>query len=104
MADRQYTAYQQKAIRSFYNNRDTSDQQRLGELVADLYLANEKKGAKLWVAAQEIMVRLGVPTSRIEHVMKSANPAILAEVVNDVHAGKIKKPTPAKPASNTPGS
>jgi hypothetical protein len=97
MADRQYTAYQQKAIRSFYDNRDTSDQQRLGELVADLYLANEKKGVKLWAAAQEIMVRLGVPSSRIDHVMKSANPAILAEVVNDVHAGKIKKPVPAKP-------
>jgi hypothetical protein len=97
MADRQYSAYQQKVIRSFYDNRETSDQQRLGELVADLYLANEKKAAKLWVAAQEAMVRLGVPASRIEHVMKSANPAVLAEVVNDVHAGKIRKPAPANP-------
>ena len=30
-----------------------------------------------------------VPKSRIEHVMKQRDPAILAEVVNDLQSGKL---------------
>ncbi len=96
MADREYSSYQQKVIKRFYNNRDQMDEQRLGELVADLYLANDKKKLKLWETAREIMLRLGVPESRVEHVVQKADPAILAEVVKDVQRGVIK--TPAKPA------
>jgi hypothetical protein len=40
------------------------------------------------------MGRLGVPASRIQHIMEKKDPAILAEVVKDLQAGKIKKPTP----------
>lgn len=97
MADRDYSSYQQKAIRRYYDNRDQLDEQRLSELVGNLYLAEGKKQAKLWETARELMTRLNVPPTRIEHVMKSANPAILAEVVKDVAAGVIK-PAPKKPA------
>lgn len=97
MADREYSSYQQKVIKRFYNNRDQMDEQRLGELVADLYLASDKKKLKLWETAREIMLRLGVPESRVEHVVQKADPAILAEVVKDVQRGVIKKP--AKPAA-----
>ncbi len=101
MADREYTRYQQKAISRYYDNRDQLDSQRLSELVADLYLAEGKKRAKLWVTAQELMVRLNVPPSRIEHVVKSADPTILAEVVKDLAAGKIA-PAPKKPPAKPP--
>lgn len=101
MADREYTRYQQKAIARYYDNRDQLDSQRLSELVADLYLAEGKKRAKLWETAQELMGRLNVPPSRIEHVMKSADPTILAEVVKDIAAGKIR-PAPKQPPAKPP--
>jgi hypothetical protein len=101
MADRNYSPYQQKLIRRFYENRDQMDDQRLSELVAELYLAGEKKKLKLWQTARELMTRLGVPAGRVEHVMASADPAILAEVVKDLQSGKI--PKPVKPqAGNEP--
>jgi hypothetical protein len=101
MADREYTRYQQKAISRYYDNRDQLDGQRLSELVADLYLAEGKKRAKLWETAQELMGRLNVPPSRIEHVVKSGDATVLAEVVKDLAAGKIR-PAPKKPPTKPP--
>ncbi len=41
------------------------------------------------------MERLGTPPSRVEHVLKTADPAQVAEVVKDIQAGLIRpKPTP----------
>lgn len=97
MADRNYSPHQQKIIKRFYDNRDQMDDQRLSELVAELYLASDKKKAKLWESAKGIMTRLGVPESRIAHILKTADPAILAEVVKDLQAGKIVKPKDAPP-------
>lgn len=92
MADRNYSAHQQKIIQRYYDNRDQMDDQRLSELAAELYLASDKKKAKLWETARELMARLGVPDSRISHVVKTADPAMLAEVVKDLQSGKITKP------------
>jgi hypothetical protein len=100
MAQRDLSRYQEKVIQRFYENRPAQDAERLSELVAELYLASDKKKPKLWTTAGEIMVRLGTPQSRVDHVLKSADPVILAEVVKDVQSGKIrpkppeKKPTP----------
>ncbi|MDZ4688386.1 MAG: hypothetical protein SH850_25205 [Planctomycetaceae bacterium] len=96
MPERDYSRFQQKAIKRYYDNRDQLDEQRLSDLVANLYLAEGKKRAKLWESAQELMTRLNVPPSRIEHILKTANPAILAEVVKDIAAGVIR-PAPKKP-------
>jgi hypothetical protein len=98
MADREYSSYQQKVIKRFYDNRDQMDEQRLSELVANLYLAEGKKQAKLWETAQELMGRLNVPPTRMAHIMKTANPALLAEVVQDIHKGLIR-PAPKPPAA-----
>lgn len=86
---KEYTNYQKKVIQRYYDNREQIDAQKLAELVTNLYLANGKKREKLWQSAEEAMRRLKVPESRIAHVMKSAEPAILAEVVNDLQAGRI---------------
>lgn len=98
MAERDYSAYQQKVIRRFYNNRDQSDEQRLSELVAELYLASDKKKPKLWETVSGLMTRLEVPASRIEHILGTRDPAILAELVKDIQAGVVKKPV-KKPAA-----
>ena len=96
MAERDFSRYQQKVIKRFYDNRPQVDEQRLSELVAELYLASDKKKPKLWESAKEIMLRLGTPQSRVDHVMKTADAAILAEVVKDVQSGKIRPKTPEK--------
>lgn len=99
MADRDYSSYQKKVIQRYYDNRPALDEQRLAELATELYLASDKKKVKLWESAKEVMERLGTPASRIEHVLKTGDPALVAEVVKDVQSGKIRpKPTPKKDA------
>ena len=94
--DRNYSPYQQKIIGRYYDNRDQIDQTRLSDLAAELYLADGKKRERLWKQAAEVMQRLGVPPTRLEHVLKTVDPAILAEVVQDIQRGLIKPPPPAK--------
>ena len=97
MADRDFSSFQKKVIQRYYNNRPALDEQRLAELATELYLASDKKKPKLWESVKELMERLGTPPSRIEHVMKTADPAQVAEVVKDVQSGKIRpKPDPKK--------
>ena|SRR5579862_7087842 len=101
---RDYSEHQKKIIRRFYDNRGDIDFTRLGEIAGELYLAEGKKKDRLWKQASEIMTRLNVPPTRLAHVVKTADPAILAEVVNDIQKGLIrpaekpKAPRPEPPA------
>ncbi|WP_298869203.1 hypothetical protein [uncultured Gimesia sp.] len=88
MAD--YSNYQKDVIKRYYDNRGSIDQQKLSELCTNLFLAEGKKKDKLWERARDIMERLEVPASRIDHVLKSADPAVLAEVVQDLEEGAIR--------------
>ena len=99
MAQRDLSRYQEKVIKRYYENRPALDAERLSDLVAELYLASDKKKPKLWESTAEIMLRLGTPQSRVDHVLKSADPLLLAEVVKDVQSGKIRP----KPAEKRPG-
>ncbi|MFN9720487.1 MAG: hypothetical protein ACK58L_17450 [Planctomycetota bacterium] len=91
MADRDYSAYQQKVIKRYYDNKDQIDEQRLAELVTNLYLAPPKKQAKMWETAQDLLERLKVPASRIEHVMNVRDVAVLARVVEELQKGILKR-------------
>ena len=86
---KEHSNYQKKVISRYYENREQIDNQRLSELVTNLYLAEGKKREKLWTSAEELMLRLKVPKTRVAHIMKANDPALLAEVVNDLQAGKI---------------
>ncbi len=79
-----YTPYQQKIIKRYYNNADTLHRQRLAELVTELYLADGKKRDRAWKAAATAMQKLGVPQSRIDHVVTKNDPALLAQVVKEL--------------------
>ncbi|MEZ6060323.1 MAG: hypothetical protein R3C19_08185 [Planctomycetaceae bacterium] len=92
MAKRDYTAHQQKIIKRFYDNREAIDDQRLAELVTNLYLeTSDKKRAKMWVTAEEIMTRMNLPPSRIQHVIESRDAAVLARVVEELQSGKLTR-------------
>lgn len=91
MADREYSNYQQKVIKRYYDNREQIDETRLSELVTNLFLAEGKKRAKMWQTAEDLMTRMKVPASRVQHVVASDDPALLAEVVKDLQAGRIRR-------------
>jgi hypothetical protein len=82
MAD--FTPYQQKVIKRYYDNADTVALQRLGELVTDLYLAEGKKREKIWLQVANHMKKLGLPQSRIDHLVKQANPQLLANLLTEL--------------------
>src|SRR5258708_28855312 len=43
----EYSNYQKKVIQRFYDNRESGDEQRLAELVTNIYLSEGKKREKL---------------------------------------------------------
>jgi len=79
-----YTPYQQKIIKRYYGNQDTVQRQRLAELVTELFLSEGGKRQRTWKTAAAAMQRLGVPQSRIDHVVKQNDPALLAQVVKEL--------------------
>jgi hypothetical protein len=88
MSQQDHTPYQQKIIKRYYDNQDTLQQQRLAELVSELYLSEGKKLQRAWQSAAAAMQKLGVPQSRIDHLVKQRNPALVAEVVKELDARK----------------
>jgi hypothetical protein len=84
MSEKDYTPYQQKIIKRYYDSQDTMQRQRLAELVTELYLAEGKKRLRAWASAAAAMQKLGVPQSRIDHLLKQGNPALVAEVVKEL--------------------
>ena len=84
MAEQNYSPYQQKIIKRYYDNSDTVHRQRLADLVGELYLAEGKKKDKLWKNAAAAMEKLQVPKNRIEHLLKMAKPELLAQLVKEL--------------------
>jgi hypothetical protein len=78
---KQRTNYQARIIRNYYENRDDIMLQRLGELVTDLFLAEGKTKTRLWKRVAEVLEKLKVPKSEIEHLVRSDNPTLLANVL-----------------------
>jgi len=89
------TPHQQKIVARYYDNRDQIDEQRLAELVTNIYLANpgSKQLVKFWTSAGETMERLKIPAGRIAHVLEKKDPAVLAEVVKELQTGTLKRAT-----------
>ena len=81
---RQYSAYQQKIIKRYYDNLGGISAQRLAELVGELYLAEGKKKEKAWKDAAAAMEKLGVPAARVTHLLQKKDPALVAELVKEL--------------------
>lgn len=78
------SSYQQRVIKNYYDNQDAIMVQRLGELVTDLYLSEGKARAKLWQRVVGALEKLKVPAKQIEKLVKSDNPALLANLVQQL--------------------
>ncbi len=78
---KQRTSYQDRIIHNYYQNRDDIMLQRLGELVTDLFLAEGKTKTRLWKRVAEVLEKLKVPKSEIQHLVRGDNPTLLANVL-----------------------
>ena len=76
--------YQEKVIKNYYKHQDAILLDRLSDLVSKLYLAEGKVRARLWKNAAEALEKLELPKSRIEHLLKQDDPALLAGVVQEL--------------------
>jgi hypothetical protein len=86
MAD--FTPYQQKIIKRYYDNHEAITSQRLAEMVTELYLSTGKKRERTWAQIVGALEKLGVPPVRIEHLRKQDNPALVAELVTELQKKK----------------
>ena len=77
----EYTKFQQKAIKNFYDNREDIALQRVQELVTELYLTEGKKRAKHWDSVALHLGKLGVKPDVIEHLRKQDKPELVAALV-----------------------
>jgi hypothetical protein len=76
--------YQDRIIRNYYQNRDEIMLQRLGELVTDLFLAEGTAKARLWKRVAEVLEKLKVPKTQIQHLVRSDNPTLVANVLKNL--------------------
>jgi len=81
-----FSPHQQRIIKRYYENQDTIQLQRLGELVTDLYLAEGKKRAGVWKRIVSALEKLKIPADRIQHLHKKDDPALLASLVKELQA------------------
>ncbi len=79
-----YSPYQQKIIKRYYENFDAIKHQRLAELVTELYLAEGKKKDRYWKQVQEILESLELPKSRLDHILEKRDPALLTSVLEEL--------------------
>jgi len=80
------TKYQQNIIKRYYDNQDAILTQRLGEQITELYLAEGKSRQKQWEKVVGTLEKLKIPKTRIDHVRKADNPALVAKVLEEILA------------------
>ena len=78
------SSYQQRVIKNYYQNQDALMLQKLGEMVTDLYLAEGKSRERLWQRVVKALEKLKVPARRIEHLVQSDNPALVAKLLKEL--------------------
>ena len=81
-----YSKYQQKVIKNYYDNQEAILLQRLGEHVTELYLADGKARAKRWKDITKVLEKLKVPQSRIDTLLSKDNPSQLAKLLEELLA------------------
>ena len=77
------TSFQQKAIRSFYDNRESIAVQRLQELVTELYLTEGKKRQRHWTHVSTHLAALGMKQDQIDQLVAKDKPELVANLIKD---------------------
>ena len=83
MSDRNYSNFQQKVIKRYYDNLDAISLQRAQELVGELYLTEGKKRIRVWDALAKNLEKAGVPAEHIAHLRQQDNPELVARLLSE---------------------
>lgn len=75
------TKYQERAIKNFYENRESIALQRVQELITELYLSEGKKRDRHWKNVANHLQKLGVAPEVIDHLVAQDNPELVATLV-----------------------
>ena len=79
---RDLSAHQSKIVKRYYEQHDHIQSDRLDELLAELWLAeDEKTKTKLWGKAQVALMRLKVDANRVAQITGKRDVEALAELV-----------------------
>ena len=81
---REYSRYQEKVIKRYYEHRDTIMAQKLGEIVTELYLAEGKKRDRLWERAEKTLEKLREKDARVRTILEKRDVEGLARLANEV--------------------
>ena len=82
-----YSKYQQKVIKNYYDNRESISLQRVQELVTELYLTEGKKRARHWTQVGNHLLKLGVPQKTVDHLTEQDNPELVANLIKTLMKG-----------------
>jgi hypothetical protein len=82
MAD--YSPYQKKIIKRYYDNAEAIGYQRLAELASEIYLAEGKKLDRLWAQVGKDLQKVKLPPGRSEHILEKRDPKLLAELIKEL--------------------
>ena len=80
MSDK-YSAYQQKVIKNYYENRENISIQRAQELVTELYLSEGKKRLKVWDQIASHLAKIGVSPEVIANLREKDKPELVASIL-----------------------
>lgn len=86
MAKNQFlTNHQQGIVKRYYQNKDTVATQKLGEIVSELYVADDpKKKERLWKSAHTALLNAGANAARVEKLVAEKNLQALATLVAEL--------------------
>jgi hypothetical protein len=79
------TPHQQGIVRRYYDNKDDIMNQKLAEIVSDLYLCDdEKKARRLWKSADTALKNADAPPARRKRLIENRDLEDLAALVNEM--------------------
>ena len=85
MAKRHYSTHQQRIIKNYYKNKDDIQTQKLGEIIAEIYLADtDKKKTALWKRVEKTLAHLEVHPKTIKFVVESQDVETLSEIASEL--------------------
>lgn len=79
------TPHQKGIIKRYYENKETIQTQKLGEIISDLYVATDPKDKKrLWKKARTALLNAGVHEGKVEKLVESRDIDKLVRALEDV--------------------
>ncbi|MGA2916106.1 MAG: hypothetical protein ABSE89_08795 [Sedimentisphaerales bacterium] len=81
---KEFSGYQKKVIKDYYENLDKISLSKLQELVGKIYLEQDPaKKEKLWKQVEAALTKFKIPPAIVQHILQKRDVVILAKNLND---------------------